>query len=517
MLERGGTAVDAIIAADAVLGLVEPTGGGIGGDLFALIYDVRTKRLYGLNASGWTPGGQTIEFMRSRRASITAQGAHAVNVPGAVAGWDEMRRRFGKMPLAVTLAPAIHLAEKGFPISEQVGALLQSNFAKSYAEVPGFADTYMPNGRLPGPGDVFRNPALAKSLRLIARDGRAAFYRGAIAKSVVSFLQQLGSAMRMEDFADYAPEWQDPIATTYRGWTVYQMPPNGPGASTLEMLNIMERFPIAEYGHNTAQTLHIMIEAKKLATADLLRYAGDPRQAKIPVHALTSRQLAERRAGLIRDTVANCSVLPDEAIESAQSISRHTTYLAAVDREGNMVSFIRSNAQGFGTGLVAPNTGFSLQNRSRSFRLEPGLPNSLAGRKRPLHTITPGFMESRQIQIAFGFAGGLTQPAAQAQFVSNVADFGMDIQRALAAPRFGKVTGNGCDLDIETRISKEVQASLTRLGHDLSLRNAYGGGLVGLGQAVLRRPDGVNFGAADPRWDGESIPELPATMLTPVK
>lgn len=513
MLERGGNAVDAIIAADAVLGVVEPVFGGMGGDLFALIYDAKSQRIYGMNASGWTPAGQTIEFMKKKGVTGRIAGVDAVNVPGAVAGWDQMRRRFGKLPFSVILAPAVHIADAGFPVSEQIGVVFQQPFGK----VPGFADTYMPGGKAPRAGELFRNPDLAHSLTLIARQGREAFYKGAIAEAVVPFLQRLGSAMNMADLAEYDAEWQEPVSTTYRGWAVYQMPPNGSGASTLEMLNLMELYPLAEYGRNSARALHVMIEAKKLATADLLRYAGDPRSSAIPTESLISRKLAERRAALIHEGRANCTVEPANAEEIAEGISRHTTYMTAVDREGNIVSLIRSNAAGFGTGLVAPGTGFSLQNRSSGFRLEPGLPNSLAGRKRPLHTITPAFMEKEGARIAFGFAGGLTQPAAQAQFVSNIADFGMNIQQALAAPRFGKITADGCPVDIETRVGADVRAALSAWGHQLQPRGDYGGAIVGIGHAVMRRPEGLNFGAADPRWDGDAIPEMPSVLLEPVR
>jgi gamma-glutamyltranspeptidase / glutathione hydrolase len=509
ILEAGGTAVDAAIAANAVLGLVEPISNGIGGDLFAIVYQVKTGKLYGMNASGWAPAGMTLDFIRSQgHSDMPGNGIHSVTVPGAVAGWDALHKRFGHLPMSALMAPAIHYAREGFPVTEIISNFWKSSDAKLGIVNNHAIKVFLPNGRGLEAGEIFRNPDLAQSLTRIAQSGRDGFYKGATAAAIVAVSKEHGGAIRHEDLAEFEPEWVDPISTTYRGWRVSELPPNGQGVAALAMLNIMEQFPLAEYGHNSSQALHILIEAKKLAYADLLRYVGDPRMMSIPVVAMVSKRLAESRAKLIDDKRASCNVVPSELISLANKPGADTIYLSVVDREGNMVSLIQSNYKGFGSGIVPPASGFGLHNRAGLFTLEPGQPNTLAPRKRPLHTIIPGFMSKGDIRIAFGIMGGWNQAQAHAQYVSNVVDHGMNIQAAMEAPRFTKLTFEGCDVQIESRIPEATREQLTGVGHMVKGIEPYSSE-VGGGQAVMIDDKGVRYGASDPRKDGAAIPESP--------
>jgi gamma-glutamyltranspeptidase/glutathione hydrolase len=373
---------------------------------------------------------------------------------------------------------------------------------------PGFAQTFLKAGRAPAVGELFRDEALAASLQTVAREGRDGFYAGAIGREIVGFLNKLGNPMSLDDLAAFQPEWVEPISTTYHDWRIWEMPPNSQGLAALSMLNIMERFPLAHYGQNSADALHVMIEAKKLAYADLLRYIGDPHFSEVPVEQLLSKTLATRRARLIQPERAECTVLPSEITGALKRMGKDTTYLSVVDKEGNMVSLIQSNYSAFGTGLVAPNTGFALQNRGALFTLERNEPNTLAPRKRPLHTIIPAFMEKGDTKIAFGIMGGFNQAQAHAQFVSNVVDFGMNIQAAIEAPRFTKPTFAGCDVEIEAGISDAVLKQLERRGHKLSYRGRFSQ-QMGRGNAVMRNQQGTFYGASDPRGDGEAIAQSP--------
>ena len=393
ILRQGGSAVDAAIAANAVLSVTEPMMNGIGGDLFAIVYDAKAKKLYGLNSSGWAPQGLTIDFLRSKGiAKKIPSNIYAVTVPGAVAGWDALHSRFGKLPLSRVLEPAIYYAKSGVPIAELVAGVWQGA-ERALKDKPGFAATFLPGGHAPHTGEIFRDPDLANSLELIAAHGRDGFYRGPLAEKLASFSKEQGGTLSLADLADFQPEWVDAISTTYRGWTISELPPNGQGIAALSMLNIMEQFPLQDYGHNSVKALHVMIEAKKLAYADLLKYIGDPRFSEIPVKQLLSKNLARRRADSIDPNHAHCSVLPSDLSQRLNAMGHDTTYLTAIDQQGNIVSLIQSNYSGFGTGLVAPGTGFALQNRGQLFTLKPGEPNSLAPHKRPLHTIIPGFMQ----------------------------------------------------------------------------------------------------------------------------
>jgi gamma-glutamyltranspeptidase/glutathione hydrolase len=509
VLEMGGNAIDAAIAANAVLGVVEPMSNGMGGDLFAIVYEAKTGKLYGLNASGWAPTGLTIEALeRQKITQMPQKGIYSVTVPGAVAGWDMLRTKFGTMPLDRILAPAIYYAENGFPVTEIIGASWQGS-AKGLSANKGAKDTYLPDGRAPKIGEIFRNRDLAGSLRLVAAHGRDGFYKGANAQALIREGKEDGVEWTAADLADFHPEWVEPVSTTYRGWTVTELPPNGQGIAALSMLNMMERFPLAEYGHNSVKALHVMIEAKKLAYSDLLRYVGDPHYTNVPVAQLISKDVAAKRAALINTEHATCAVTPTELSWLAQLPAADTIYMSAMDRDGNMVSLIQSNFGGFGSGVVAPGTGYALQNRGGLFSLERGHPNALAPRKRPLHTIIPAFMQKGDTRIAFGIMGGWNQSQAHAQFVSNVVDFGMNIQAALEAARFTKGTFDGCDLNMETRVSPMVIKELESMGHVIKPVGQYSGGMGG-GQAVMSVTGGVHFGASDPRKDGAAVPENPS-------
>lgn len=507
ILEEGGNAVDAAIAANAVMGVVQPYVNGMGGDLFALYYEAKTGKLYGLNSSGWTPKALTIEYLKAHNINaLDPIGVHTIDVPGCVAGWDALQRRFGTLGFDKLLAPAIFYAENGFPLAERNARYW---LAKKLLQQPGYQQTYLPGGKAPGLGDVFKNPALGESLRQVAAHGRDAFYNGAMTRDMVKFLQAQGGTHTLEDFRDFQPEWVDPISTTYRGWTVYELPPNGQGIAALAMLNIMEQFPMGQYGHNSADALHVMIEAKKLAYADMYHYVGDPRFTAVPVKQMASKELALERAKLIHMDRASCQTVPSQIAQVLNAHGNSTIYLSTIDKDGNIVSLIQSNYAGYGTGMVAPGLGFSFHNRGAGFDLTPGRPNSLAGHKRPLHTIIPAFMQKGDIHIGFGIMGGWNQAQAHAQFVANVVDYGMNVQAALEQARFTKSTFDGCDVEMEQTIPAAVRDQLAQRGHKIELLEPFSFN-VGQGEAVVR--DGardVNFAGADPRSDGEAVPQEP--------
>src|SRR6202167_4146647 len=507
MLEAGGNAVDAAIAANAVVGVTQPYVNGMGGDLFAIYYEAKTGKIYGLNSSGWTPKALTIDYLKSKGVTkLDRCSVHDITVPGCVAGWDALRKRFGTKTFPELLASAIFYAENGFPLPE-IGA--RAWIVPAYFKQPGYRDTYMPGDTRLQLGDVFKNPALAESFRQVAAHGRDGYYKGKMAENLVKFLQAQGGAHTLEDFAGFEPEWVDPITTTYRGWEIYELPPNGQGVAALSMLNIMENFPLKDYGHNSAAALHVMIESKKLAYADMAKFAGDPRFGPVPVKQMLSKDLAKQRAALIDMEKASCSVLPSEIKETLEAHGNETIYMSTIDKEGNIVSLIQSNYSGYGTGMVAPGAGFSFQNRGRGCDLKRCNPNPLAGHKRPLHTIIPAFMRKGDISIGFGIMGGWNQSQAHAQFVANVVDFGMNVQMALESPRFTKSTFDGCDVQIESRVGDSVREELTRRGHIIAPLAGFAGA-VGNGEAVMRDAKrGVNFAGSDPRTDGAAIPEQP--------
>ncbi len=507
ILEQGGNAIDAAVATNAMMGLIAPMNDGIGGDLFAIVYEAKTGKLYGLNSSGWAPARLTADYLLGQGVhEMPQRGINSVTVPGAVAGWDAMLKRFGTKSMAELLAPAIAYADRGYPVGEVVSVYWRDSLPLMKNEISSMK-TYFPAGRSPASGEVFRNPDLAWSYRQIAEHGRDAFYKGEIARKILAESDVHHGTMAPDDLADFQPEWVDPISTTYHGWTVYELPPNGQGIAALEMLNMMERFPLADMGHNSARALHTMIEAKKIAYADMIRYDADPRFAKIPVDGLKSKEYAAERSKLINPEHASCGQMAGKP----PGTDNGTTYLSVVDKDGNMVSLIQSNfaTVGFGSGVTVGGAGFVLQNRGGLFSLNKSSPDVLAGHKRPVHTIIPAFMQNGDVRIAFGIMGGWNQAQAHAQFVSNLVDYGMNIQGALDAPRFSKETFGGCDVNIESRIPDKVRAELTAMGHKLVMRGDYSSTRMGAGQAVMRdSKTGVNFGASDPRKDGAAVLEL---------
>ena len=508
ILERGGNAIDAAIAANATMGLMEPTGNGIGGDLFAIIYIAETGQLIGLNSSGWAPAGMTVDFLASKGIEkMPARGIYSVTVPGVVAGWDALRSRFGTLPFSEILAPAIFYAENGFPLSEVI-ARSWAGSLEMLASHPNSKETFLLDGRAPEAGEVFRNPDLAASLRRIADKGRDGYYQGPTAEAILAISKEAGGVFTPEDLSEFEPEWVTPIQTTYRGWTVSEIGPNTQGIAALMMLNLMEQYPLAEYGFHSTEALHVMIEAKKLAYADMLHYVGDPRFSPIPVPRMLDKQHAARRAKLIDPSRAQCAVTPSEFKSVTETAGGDTIYMSVIDKDGNIVSLIQSNYSGFGSGLVPPGAGFMLHNRGALFTLERNRPNTLEPRKRPLHTIIPAFMEKGDVRIGFGIMGGWNQAQAHAQFVANIADYGMNIQEALEAGRFTKGSFEGCDVELEALIPEEVRSGLVQRGHQVEVVPPRTG-TFGKGQAVQSNGEGVHFGASEPRADGAAIPEAP--------
>ena len=502
ILARGGSAADAAIAANAVLSVVEPMMCGIGGDLFAIYRDAKTGNVTAINSSGAAPRALSLEALsKLGHGSMPSQGIHSVTVPGAVDGWAQMHTRLGKLPWRDLFAPAIYYAERGFPVTEVIEWDWKHHRDKLLAD-DAARRIFLKDDRAPALGELMRNPDLARAYRILAAEGAGAFYHGEIAAAILQTSRRHGGLLAEEDLREFASEWVEPLSSAYRGWTVFQVPPNAQGMGTLEMLNIMEQFPLPDLDPLGPEAWHIKIEAQKLAYGDLRRHVGDPRFAEVPLRRLLSKTYAGELARSIDLWQAR-----DAAPSGAPAHMGHTVYLAAVDREGNVASWIQSISDLFGSGIVVDDFGFHLQNRGAAFSMHPSHPNALAGGKRPFHTIIPGFMHHGGRHIAFGIMRGMNQAQAQAQFVSNVADHGMNIQAALEAPRFTKTTAGGLDVQIERRVPPETIRELARRGHSVEVVGAYSG-LMGGGQAVMRdAPAGVNYGASSPRKDGAAIPE----------
>ena len=513
ILERGGNAIDAAIAANATLGLMEPTSNGIGGDLFAIVYDAKTKKLYGLNSSGWSPKAMSRELLASKGiTTMPERGVWTVTVPGAVAGWNALHEKFGTLPFSTILAPAMYYAENGFPVN-QVTAGLWSRSQKFLSGHPNSAATYLINGQTPKAGQVFRNPDLAASLKRIAdANGRDGYYKGETAQKIVDIEKEFGGVMTLEDLADFQPEWVTPISTTYRGWTVYEIPPNTQGIAALMMLNLMEQFPMSEYGFHSVKAMHTMIEAKKLAYADMLRYVGDPRFSQIPVEQMLDKNHAAERAKLIGDR-ASCKTEPSVFPGVTGSKGNDTIYMSAIDKDGNIVSLIQSNYSGFGSGLVPKGGGFMLQNRGALFSLQDGHANLYAPNKRPLHTIIPGFVtRDGEPWLSYGVMGGAMQPQGHTQVLANMIDFGMNPQEAGDFARwqhYGAGTPDDPDLEpggevsFESGIAPVVVDELKRRGHRVTPSRPLSG--YGGYQAIQR--DAVNgcyIAATEMRFDGQA-------------
>src|SRR6202451_3705742 len=501
ILEQGGSAMDAAIAANAVLGVTEPMMNGIGGDLFLLYWDAKSGKLYGLNASGWAPQGLTIDFLKKQGiTSMPDDGIHSVTVPGAVDGWAKAHQRFGRLPWKDLFTPAIYYAEHGYSVPEIIHDFWGIGRAK-LKQTEEAQRVFLPNGKPPAVGEQFSNPDLGKTLRLLADQGPREFYEGEIAKAILKTSNALGGTMGAGDLAEFSSEWVDPISIDYRGWRVYELPPNGQGMAALEMLNIMETSLPSPLGAFSARELHKRIEARKLAYSDVHAYVADPRVHDVPVDQLLSKEYARKRAAEIDPHRANCEV------KAGDPVGSNTTYLTIVDKDGNIASWIQSLFSSFGSRVTVEGMGFALQNRGASFNLDPQHPNVLAGGKRPFHTIIPAFMEKGDEHIGFGIMGGAVQPMAHAQFVSNLVDYGMTLQGALEAPRFFKNNAPGCDVYIESRVPAQTLQQLSERGHQLRIGREYVE-TMGRGQAILHNSKtGMNYAASDPRAAGAAIPE----------
>jgi gamma-glutamyltranspeptidase/glutathione hydrolase len=507
ILKRGGTAVDAAIAANAVLGLVEPTGSGIGGDLFAIVWHADERRLYGLNASGRSPAALTLDEFRTRDLDfVPSLGPLSVSVPGAIDGWYTLHERFGHVPMPDLLAPAIQYATEGFPVTEVIAAQWAAS-AQGRAQYPGFSDIYLPNGRSPRKGEIFKNPALARTLRLIAENGRDAFYEGEIAKTIDAFMRKHGGFIRYDDLAAHSSDWVEPVSTDYRGYEVWELPPNGQGIAVLQMLNILEGYDIASMGFDSPEYLHLLVEAKKLAFEDRARFYGDPTFNKIPVEQLISKKYAAERRALINPSQAALTVSSGHPFAETGD----TIYLTTADAAGNMVSLIQSNYSGHGSGMTPPTLGFCFQNRGALFTLTEDHVNTYLPRKRPFHTIIPAFVtKNDQPFMSFGVMGGAMQPQGHVQILVNMIDFGMNTQEAGDAHRLrhvgssqptGEKMNAGGSVYVEPGFSSETVASLRAKGHIVTITTGIYGGY----QAIRRdEQKGVYFGASESRKDGHA-------------
>ncbi|MFB0516861.1 MAG: gamma-glutamyltransferase [Candidatus Neomarinimicrobiota bacterium] len=507
ILKAGGSAVDAAIAANAALGLMEPTSCGIGGDLFAIVWDAKTEKLYGLNASGRSPRSLTMEYFQQQGLTvIPAYGPLPVSVPGAVDGWFELHKRFGHLTMEQILAPAIRYAREGFPVTEIIAYELESA-GRIFEDYPNFRQTYMPDGHTPRKGEMFRNPDLANTLEKIAQGGRDMFYKGDITRRISAFMQQQGGFLSYEDLARHTSEWVEPVSTNYRGYDVWELPPNGQGIAALQILNILEGYDIAAMGYASADYIHHFVEAKKLAFEDRARFYADPAFADIPVKTLISKRYARERQRLVDPQQAALSY------EAGNKALRHgdTVYLTVADGEGNMVSLIQSNCRGMGSGMVPDGLGFMLQDRGERFDLNPDRPNSYAPGKRPFHTIIPAFItKNGKPWISFGVMGGATQPQMHAQIVINLVDFGMNLQEAGDALRFihsgsseptGEVMTDGGAVHLESGFPYEMERDLIRRGHRLTRVV----GLFGGYQAIMwDQKNQVYYGASESRKDGHA-------------
>lgn len=507
ILKAGGSAVDAAIAANATLGLMEPTGCGIGGDLFAIVWDAEKGELTGLNASGRSPQALTLEHFRDQAmTSVPALGPYSVSVPGAVDGWFQLHARYGRLPMSELLAPAIRYAEEGFPVSEFIAMLWKRNL-DTRGEYAGFRETFAPDGKVPGTGDIFRNPRLANTYQQIASGGRDAFYKGEIARKIDSYMAEQGGYLRYEDLANHRSEWVTPVSVNYRGYDVYELPPNGQGMVALQYLNVLEGYDLKAMGFGSADYLHTLVEAKKVVYEDRAKYYADPDFYEPPIDQLLSKEYAAERRELISpDKAADSYPAGDAAIEHGDTI-----YLSVADSDGNMVSFIQSNFSGMGSGMTPGDLGFGLQNRGALFSLEDGHANVYEPGKRPFHTIIPAFvLKDGKPWLSFGVMGGSIQPQGHVQILVNVIDFGMNIQEAGDAARMrhtgssqptDEVMDDGGLVYLESGIGDDVRDELKRRGHKIATSHIAMGGY----QAVMWNDEqGVYYGASESRKDGHA-------------
>ena len=502
VLKSGGNAIDAAIAANAVLGLVEPTGCGIGGDLFAIVWDEKTNQLYGLNSSGPASKKMSIDYVKQQGfEKIPAYGALPVTVPGAVAGWSALHDKFGKLPFKNLFNNAIDYANNGFPVTELIAYYLERS-SSVFKDYENFSSVWMPSGATPKKGEIFKNPLLAKTYQAIAKTNGQSFYEGSTAAEIIKILNENGNPMSLSDLRNFSPEWVKPVSTNYRGYDVWELPPNGQGIAALQILNILENYDIRKMGFDSAEYVHLFVEAKKLAFEDRAKYYADSNFSSIPTTKLISKEYALERKKLIN--MNNAAKRFDAGLEDGDTI-----YLTVADKYGNMVSLIQSNYRGMGSGIVPDNSGFMLQDRGEMFSMDPNHKNSLIGGKRPFHTIIPAFItKDNEPYISFGLMGGAMQPQGHAQIVINLIDFDMNLQEAGDAPRIrhmgsseptGEVMEDGGYLTLESGFSTDIRNQLTKLGHTLKdEKGGYGGY-----QAIMLIDD-VYYGASESRKDGQA-------------
>ena len=505
VLKAGGNAIDAAIAANAVLGLVEPTGNGIGGDLFAIVWDAETGQLFGLNASGKSPQTLTLDYFKEKEyKKIPSYGPLPVSVPGCVDGWFELHGRFGSMEMDQILEPAINYAREGFPVTELIAYYWAGN-ARSLSKYPNVSEVYMPGGKAPAKGEIFKNPYLANTLEKIANDGRDAFYKGEIARTIDTFMEEQGGFLSYEDLVKHSSEWVEPVSTNYRGYDVWELPPNGQGIAALQILNILEGYDVAAMGFGSSEYIHHFVEAKKLAFEDRAKYYADPAFNNLPVEELISKGYASKRRELIHPGRSSRN------LDAGEMEHGNTIYMTVADGQGNMISLIQSNFRGLGSGMCPPGLGFILQDRGELFTLEEGHYNVYEPGKRPFHTIIPAFItKDGKPWMSFGVMGGSMQPQGHAQIVVNMIDFGMNLQEAGDAPRIrhdgssqptGTKMTNGGVVNLESGIPYESIRALVRKGHSVQ----YSVGGYGGYQAILWDEENeVYFGASESRKDGQA-------------
>lgn len=505
IMRKGGNAIDAAIAANATLGLMEPTGNGMGGDLFAMVWDAKTQKLYGLNASGRSPKGLTLEELtKDGRTSIPSLGMLPISVPGCVDGWFELHAKFGKLPMDEVLAPAIKYCEQGFPVSELIAYYWGRS--RSLGRYEGFKETFLPGGEAPKKGEIFRNPRLAKTLQRLATGGRDVFYKGEIAKEIDAYMKANKGYLRYKDFATHTSTWVEPVSVNYHGYDLWELPPNGQGIAALQILQILKGYELKKFGFGSPEHIHYFVEAKKLAFEDRARYYADPDFAKIPVERLISEEYAAERRKLIRNRAARKYDGGLKQLEHGDTI-----YLTTADKDRNMVSLIQSNYRGFGSGICPADLGFCLQDRGELFDLTPGRFNSYEPGKRPFHTIIPAFVtKDGKPFMSFGVMGGATQPQGHAQIMINMIDFEMNLQEAGDAPRIlhsgssqptGERMTDGGKLTLESGFEYETIRSLMRRGHSIGYTNGAYGGYQGI---KYDAKNNVYFGASESRKDGQA-------------
>ena len=502
ILKKGGTAIDAAIAANIALGLMEPTGNGIGGDLFAIVWDAQSKQLYGLNASGPAPKNISIDYFKSKNLDkIPSYGPLPVTVPGAVDGWVKLHEKFGNQAFSSLFKPTIDYALNGFPVTETIAYYL-ANSVSRFKDYPNFKEVWLKNGKTPAKGEIFKNPQLAKTLQTIADQGRAGFYEGEVAHTMANFIQSQGGFLNYEDLSSFHAEWTPPVSSNYRGYDVWELPPNGQGIAALQILNILENYDLKKMGLYSSEYIHLFTEAKKLAFADRAKYYADPHFSKIPVKELISKDYANDRAKNIN--------LMEAALTDEPGILKDgdTIYLTAADQYGNMISLIQSNYRGMGSGMMAPGLGFMMQDRGELFSLQPTHKNALIGGKRPFQTIPAFVTKYGKPYMSFGVMGGATQPQAHAQIIINMVDFGMNLQEAGDAPRIvhsgssqptDEIMLDGGSLSLEKGFGLQIEKELEKLGHKIK----YEKGIFGGYQAIMLKED-VYYGASESRKDGQA-------------